>query len=135
MPLRIASVTIDCRDVQVMVDFWSSALGYVPGDRPREGLGGVEDPSDRDVELVFVEVPERKTAKNRVHLDIGANDRGAEVRRLVGLGAVEVQAFDGWTVMCDPEGNEFCVIQAPEGDPMELWRTNPEPSAAISSFE
>ncbi|MBV9281261.1 MAG: VOC family protein [Chloroflexi bacterium] len=123
MAIRIASVTVDCADVRVMTEFWSAALGYVESGHPDEGVGVVEDPRDRDVELVFVRVPEGKAGKNRVHLDIGADDREAEVRRLIDLGAEKVETFEGWTVMRDPEGNEFCVLQAAAGDPVESWRT------------
>lgn len=123
MALRIASVTFDCNDVHALADFWSAALGYVRnGDRVDE-FAVVEDPRNRDVELVFVRVPEGKAVKNRVHLDIGADDREAEVRRLEGLGAKRVERLEQWTVMRDPEGNEFCVIQASPDDPIESWRT------------
>ena len=65
---------------------------------------------------MFLAVPEAKTAKNRVHIDFTAADRHAEVARLVALGAVEVDehAMAGftWTVLNDPEGNEFCVAEA-----------------------
>lgn len=123
MALRIASVTIDCADVQRMTDFWSAALGYQTGEERDDEAGDVFDPRDRDVELVFVRVPEGKMVKNRVHLDIGADDRGAEVARLEALGATTVETIRTWTVMRDPEGNEFCVVQVAEDDPLEDWRT------------
>jgi hypothetical protein len=74
--------------------------------------------------MLFLRVPEPKTAKNRMHLDINITKRGSspqerrtqvdvEVERLTGLGATKLSAFDEdkgvWTVMLDPEGNEFCV--------------------------
>jgi predicted enzyme related to lactoylglutathione lyase len=63
--------------------------------------------------LMFIQVPEPKAVKNRVHLDLHADDRAAEVERLVGLGAriVHEKAEFGveWTTLADPEGNEFCV--------------------------
>jgi hypothetical protein len=59
-------------------------------------------------------IPEAKTAKNRLHLDLRSTDtRSAEVERLVGLGAAVVRAFDTHTVMKDPEDNEFCVEPGP----------------------
>ncbi len=61
--------------------------------------------------------------KNRVHIDIGADDMEAEVERVRGLGAERVETFKNWTVMRDPEGNEFCIVQVPESDPIESWRT------------
>jgi len=123
MALRIASVTIDCADVQRMTDFWSAALGYQTGEERDIEAGDVFDPRDQDVELVFVRVSEAKMVKNRVHLDIGADNREVEVARLEGLGATAVETIRTWTVMRDPEGNEFCVIQVAEGDPLEDWRT------------
>ena len=60
-------------------------------------------------------MPEGKTAKNRMHVDLAASDHEAEVARLVGLGATRVTDIDEWgyrwTVLQDPEGNEFCVAQ------------------------
>jgi predicted enzyme related to lactoylglutathione lyase len=65
---------------------------------------------------LFVKVPELKTAKNRLHLDLAAPDVEAEVARLVELGAARVADTEEygytWTVMADPEGNEFCVARA-----------------------
>jgi hypothetical protein len=92
-------------------------------DENSEDTAVVEDPRDRDVELVFVFVPEAKAVKNRVHLDLGANDMDAEVQRLVALGAHRLERVKEWTVMRDPEGNEFCVIQVSPADPVEDWRT------------
>lgn len=122
--LRIGSVTIDCADVARLAAFWSEALGYTSNVGEGGGFATVEDPADRDVEIVFVRVPEGKSGKNRVHIDIGANDRDAEVARLVELGAEEVERFPDWTVMRDPEGNEFCIVQAAADDPVEQWRTS-----------
>lgn len=123
MVLRIASVTFDCRDVGALAGFWAAALGYERSSEPSDEFAVVEDPRNRDVELVLVRVPEGKTVKNRVHLDIGADDREAEVQRLVDLGALQGERMTNWTVMRDPEGNEFCVIQASADDPVESWRT------------
>jgi hypothetical protein len=58
------------------------------------------------------QVPEPKTVKNRLHLDVAAADRTAEVQRLVSLGASVGREFGTWTLMHDPEGNEFCVMDA-----------------------
>ena len=55
------------------------------------------------------QVPEPKVTKNRVHVDLETGDRPAEVQRLTKLGASVLDSYDGWTVMLDPEGNEFCV--------------------------
>ncbi len=62
---------------------------------------------------MFLKVPEGKTVKNRVHLDLHADDPEAEVTRLLGLGASHVHEKkewgSQWTTLADPEGNEFCV--------------------------
>jgi len=82
----------------------------------------VEDPKDRDVEIVLICAPEGKIVKNRVHIDLGADDMDAEVDRLMDLGAERVERIKTWTMMRDPEDNEFCVVQADEKDPVSGWR-------------
>ena len=68
---------------------------------------------DSTVKMMFIGVPEAKEVKNRVHLDLHADDRAAEVERLIALGATHVHDKDewgiSWTTLADPEGNEFCV--------------------------
>ncbi len=130
MTVRIASVTIDCADVRRLTDFWSAALGFVPRGEIRDqgGLEGgvIEDPSDRDVELVFFQVPGGNSGNSRIRLIVGADDMVAEVQRLIGLGATKVEggasSLPG-TVMRDPEGNEFSVFQTEEGNSVKSWRT------------
>ena len=119
-PLRQTEVVIDCADHDVVIGFWSAALGgwrrrdvdaqfvaLVPPPEQRTGDG------PRPLPLLFQKVPEPKVVKNRVHLDIRAPDMRVEVARLVGLGAsVIAERSMGdfrWTVLSDPEGNEFCV--------------------------
>jgi predicted enzyme related to lactoylglutathione lyase len=72
----------------------------------------IVDPNGVGPELGFQRVAEAKVTKNRVHLDLLVDNRDAEVSRLVALGGMEAQTFrDGaWTVMTDPEGNEFCLV-------------------------
>jgi hypothetical protein len=120
MGLRQTEVVIDCADHDVMVAFWSAALDgwrrhdvsdqFVALLPPEAGRGsGAPGP----LPLLFQKVPEGKVAKNRVHLDFRSDDRAAEVARLTGLGARTVADHClgdlCWTVMADPEGNEFCV--------------------------
>jgi hypothetical protein len=65
--------------------------------------------------LLFVPVPERKTLKNRLHLDFRPEDQQAEVARLLELGATHAEIGQGdetWVVLADPEGNEFCVLSS-----------------------
>ena len=65
--------------------------------------------------MMFIQVPEAKAAKNRMHLDLSADDRDAEVERLVALGATRIHDKDEWgiqwTTLADPEGNEFCIAE------------------------
>ncbi len=72
--------------------------------------------SEKDPTWIFAKAPEPKTAKNRMHLDLTATDPEAEVARLVEMGATRVDDMEEygytWTVMADPEGNEFCVAKA-----------------------
>lgn len=128
MAVRIASVTFDCADALEVGRFWSAALGRpldpdassdfatigFAGRRDEVGWAPVE--REKDPTWMFVKVPEPKTAKNRMHLDVMATDPQAEVARLIELGATLVSDMEEygytWTVMADPEGNEFCVAKA-----------------------
>jgi catechol 2,3-dioxygenase-like lactoylglutathione lyase family enzyme len=118
MASSIDTVTIDCADAAGMAAFWCAALGYEVADQDDEGVFA-SDPGGSGVPLYFQMVPEGKTVKNRVHLDLRPPESMAkEVERVAGLGAtvfrvVEVEG-SFWTVMLDPEGNEFCVLRGPE---------------------
>jgi hypothetical protein len=111
----LREVIIDCNDPARVAEFWGAVLGWtVQGD---EGVlwmseSGAPFP---DVLLVFVPVPETKSGKNRIHLDVSpvGCDRDEEVARLETLGARRVDIGQGeqsWVVLADPEGNEFCVL-------------------------
>ena len=92
--------------------FWSEAL-QLPLHGPEGGEWWLE-PGEGVPDILFLEVPETKTVKNRVHLDLRPDDQAAEVKRLEGLGARETdigQQDVTWVVMSDPEGNEFCVLR------------------------
>jgi len=116
MSLSVASITFDCHNARKVADFWSAAFDVPLDAEPEPGeffasLG--RDNPEAHVTMMFIQVPESKTVKNRVHLDLQADDRAAEVERLVGLGAAIVHDKDEWgvrwTTLTDPEGNEFCV--------------------------
>ena len=128
MTVAIASVTFDCADALTVGRFWSAALGR-PLDPEassdfaaigfagrRDAVGWASADRDDDPTWMFVRVPEPKVAKNRMHLDLMADDPEDEVVRLVALGATRVADVEEygyeWTVMADPEGNEFCVARA-----------------------
>jgi hypothetical protein len=119
MTLNIRNITVDCADPYLLATFWSQATGWLedPDDPNRPG-----DPEGRivtshgGISMLFVPVPEGKSGKNRLHLDLVPVERtrDEEVERLLGLGAAQVADRrrpdgTGWVVMADPEGNEFCV--------------------------
>jgi catechol 2,3-dioxygenase-like lactoylglutathione lyase family enzyme len=115
---RIKNLTFDCADPRALAVFWANVLGYDPagieGDQD-EGLTYVGDASGDRPGLLFIIVPEGKTAKNRIHFDLTpATTRDEEVQRLLALGATvaddrRLPDGKGWVVMHDPEGNELCV--------------------------
>lgn len=108
----IGSITVDCGDAASLAAFWAGVLGSEVGEGASEHFATVVNP-DPGPGMMFIQVPERKTTKNRMHLDLAATDRTAEVERLVALGAEHVHDKDEWghqwTTLRDPEGNEFCV--------------------------
>jgi hypothetical protein len=121
----IKDIVIDCELPSALARFWAevldgyevrpyddeeiarlASLGYTPETDPSVMVDG---PGHT---LCFQKVPEPKMTKNRVHLDLAAPDLGAEVERLVALGASVHQEQEGLTTLKDPEGNEFCVTDA-----------------------
>ena len=114
MSLRVSEVVIDCAEHGAVVDFWQAALEYERHDVNEQyvGLAPREKEPGRPP-MLFQKVPEPKVGKNRVHLDLHTESRAAEIKRLVGLGAAVLREGElgalHWTVMADPEGNEFCV--------------------------
>jgi hypothetical protein len=116
MSLQVGEIVIDCADHGVVVDFWLAALGdYTRHDENEQYVAIV--PSERGIGrpvILFQKVPEPKVVKNRVHLDLRGESMESEVARLTMLGArfvAERTLGDRlrWTVLEDPEGNEFCV--------------------------
>jgi predicted enzyme related to lactoylglutathione lyase len=120
IPTSGIGLVLDCTDPQRLAAFWAPALGYV-------NLGVVGSyvlllPDGRlGPKLLLQQVPEPKTTKNRMHLDIEAADIEAEASRLEALGATRVQDDQihehgtAWVLMPDPEGNEFCVCDGGAG--------------------
>ena len=118
MGLAPDTLTFDCADPVAVATFWAAALGFELVDP--DPLGSfVADPAGANAGLFFQPVPEPKTSKNRVHLDVRPSGSMAEeVERLQGLGAtvrgfIEVEG-SFWTQMRDVEGNEFCVLRGPD---------------------
>lgn len=140
--MKIGNLTFDCAEPDRLCAFWAEAMGYaqrqLPDDMRAELLAAglseadltdralAEDPDGRGPRLLFLRVPEAKTAKNRMHVDLNAttgrraerDEVDAEAARLEALGATRLRTHDGaWGpypeyhhVMADPEGNEFCVF-------------------------
>jgi predicted enzyme related to lactoylglutathione lyase len=110
-------MTFDCPDPVLVAEFWSAALGYETI-RWDDYDGATSLPTDGSrPHLGFIKVPEGKTVKNWLHLDIEPSETTMEfeVERLILLGATKIKVFNEpsgtWTLMADPEGNEFCVAQ------------------------
>ncbi len=143
VPTRDVQVTFDCADPAALARFWAAVLGYVV-QPPPDGFGSWEealrafgvpesewnsrsaviDPDGDRPRVFFQRVPELKSVKNRVHLDVRAGGPGedrmdrlaAEAQRLAGLGATLLRRVEpdgrmeaGFVTMADPEGNEFCL--------------------------
>ncbi len=113
--IAVRHLSLDCADAAGLASFWSAALGRPvdEGASPYFASIGMAARSSRTPAWLFLRVLEAKSAKNRLHVDFAAGDRAAEVARLVGLGATDLGEHDeygtSWTVLQDPEGNEFCV--------------------------
>jgi len=117
----VSTLTIDCRDPRLVADFWCAALGYEL-EEVDDDDAWLCDPSGRGWPLLFQQVPEGKSVKNRLHLDLSPpSTMRREVDRLLDAGARVVRRVDEggsyWTVLVDPEGNEFCVLRGPNDDP------------------
>ncbi|CAL9443498.1 hypothetical protein SUDANB1_02285 [Streptomyces sp. enrichment culture] len=119
-------MSVDCHDPERLAAFWCEVFDFKVIDRSEDSveIGSwvptVEEVRARQMPttLVFVQVPEGKVVKNRLHLDVSPIDASTEdeVTRLLGLGATRTEVGQGpdrsWVVMADPEGNEFCVLRS-----------------------
>jgi catechol 2,3-dioxygenase-like lactoylglutathione lyase family enzyme len=125
MACRIGELVLGCREPEVLARFWCEVLGFVELDReeddgsvemveigPREGWGGPQPT------IILSRRDELETGRSRLHIDVNATDRDqdAELERLLELGArsadVGQTGDEGWHVLSDPEGNEFCLLEA-----------------------
>jgi hypothetical protein len=115
MSLRWQNIVIDCSDPLLVSSFWSEALGLeLHG--PDDGEWWLE-PGGDSPDILFLQVPEGKSVKDRIHLDLRPDDQDVEVERLISLGARRIDIGQGdvsWVVMADPEANEFCVLRPRE---------------------
>ena len=128
MAASIHNITVDCSDARALATFWSALTGWnVYYDDDPEVVVAPSFPPHAHPALLFIPVPEKKTAKNRFHLDLTPTDctRDEQVARAVQLGATIVGDHrkddgNGWVTLADPEGNEFCVERsAAERGPAE----------------
>jgi hypothetical protein len=120
MTLRVQSISLDSVDPGPLARWWAELLGWritfedadevvlePPAGSPQDGVAP---------DILFLKVPEPKTVKDRLHLDLRPDDHAAEVARAEALGAVRVDVGQGddktWVVFADPEGNEFCILRA-----------------------
>jgi len=150
MPTRLVHLVIDANDPPALARFWAAALVWeVAAEEPDEVVvqpSGYEYPDPVALPLVFVPVPEAKTVKNRVHLDLATESpehQAAVVTRLRGLGAQPADIGQGdvpWAVLADPEGNELCVLEprpvyAGTGPVAAVVVDSPDPAAAAGFWE
>jgi predicted enzyme related to lactoylglutathione lyase len=121
MTARISHTTLDSHDAYAQSVFWGKVLGYAEDPEDPNEPGHEEcmifSPDGR-TRLLFIEVPDAKQVKNRMHLDLepATGNREEEVDRLLGLGATTVADRrrpdgGGWVTLADPEGNEFCLLR------------------------
>jgi hypothetical protein len=124
MTAFVSHTTIDCVNAYELSQWWKPVLGYVDIDGD-PNLPGHEECMIRDPEtghqLLFIEVPDAKSVKNRLHLDLRPRSaaRDAELETLLAHGATVLTDLrgkygpgSGWVVLADPEGNEFCILRS-----------------------
>lgn len=116
MGLEWEQATVAAADPAALGIWWAEALGWVVVDEDLD-VFEIRPAADQVPGLLFLRVVDPKATKNRVHLDFRPDDQNAEVTRLIELGATRVDIGQGepsWVVLADPEGNEFCVLSAPD---------------------
>ena len=115
MASRFTELVVDASDPGSLASFWMSVLGWELAGTDDDGVVIVE-PSGRLPTVMFARVPDAKTTKNRLHIDLNpvGCDQEEELARLLALGAHTVDIGQGeqpWIVLADPEGNEFCLLR------------------------
>ena len=120
----VSHTTLDCGNAYELSEWWKQLLGYVDSDddpnEPGDQECAIRDP-ETGHEILFIEVPDSKSVKNRIHFDLRprTGSRDDEIERVLGLGARGVSDHrgqygpgTGWVVLSDPEGNEFCILRS-----------------------
>jgi hypothetical protein len=122
MTLRWQAICIDCEDPATLGRWWAELLGWrVTHDE--DGEVAIEPPAGSagdgvSPDILFLRVPEPKTVKDRLHIDLRPDDQAGEVARAEAMGARRVEIGQSedpdttWVVLADPEGNEFCILRA-----------------------
>jgi hypothetical protein len=111
----IAALAVDCADPPALAAWWGRLLG---GSVEVDPSGGATLHTPGGLAIDFARVPEPKTVKNRLHLDLRSDDLAAATGQALALGATradDVYAGDRWQVLRDPEGNEFCLLRPRRG--------------------
>jgi predicted enzyme related to lactoylglutathione lyase len=115
MASRFTELCVDCSDPRRVAEFWRDVLVWeLTADD--DGDYYIESADKSAPQILFTKVPEGKTVKNRLHIDVSPRDRdqSEEVERIIALGATRIDIGQGdpsWVVLADPEGNEFCVLK------------------------
>jgi len=115
MAVSLHHIVVDTHDLPALARFWAKVLDWrILSEREREVVIGADVTAS--VGVCFMPVPDKKTVKNRLHLDLTPDDDPeAEIERILALGARRVDigqtGAESWTVLADPEGNEFCVVR------------------------
>jgi predicted enzyme related to lactoylglutathione lyase len=109
---RVGTIMIDCHDPAALFEFWSKIVGVEVEHRYPAYIFTTTLPGNH-IRLAFQQVPEDKVVKNRLHLDVAHTDPAALIALVESLGGSRIEDHQtgdfGWTVLADPEGNEFCV--------------------------
>ncbi|WP_411074373.1 VOC family protein [Streptomyces sp. cmx-4-7] len=114
MAVRMYHLAVDAHDLPAQARFWASVLDWkVLYEDEHEIVIGADEHALPG--MCFLPVPESKSVKNRLHVDLTPDDRDAEVERILALGATRIDVGQGedatWVTLADPEGNEFCVLR------------------------
>jgi predicted enzyme related to lactoylglutathione lyase len=120
MAASLHHIVIDAHDLPRLAQFWAQVLDWrILSEREREIVIGSDETAE--IGICFLPVSDEKVVKNRVHLDLNPggdatpSERQSEIDRILGLGATPVdigqRGDESWTVLADPEGNEFCVLR------------------------
>ena len=117
--LKMAAIVINARNLERVVDFWTSLLEVSERHRV-PGFVWLKRQPGASISLAVQQVDDPTEGRNRLHIDFGSSDAAVTARRIVELGGEELEQHEiqgfRWTVFADPEGNEFCIAQADPDD-------------------